>query len=382
MSHKMSITEAHKKLGHISYKAISHAASKGYITGNDLETNLKPEFCEACAKAKSAKLPFPKESNTRTKKYGDQVHWDLWGPATVKSLNGHFYVAARIDDATRETKLYFQEKKSQTFESYKKDEAFIRTQTRNQIKVVHSNQGGEFQSTQMISHQDQQGTVREFTVHDSPPQNGVAKRGMRTRAERARALLITLGLPQFLWEEAMKHAMWLQNQTPASALDGKTPCEMIHNKMPHLGGIQEFGAAAYVKDMKAGKLDSHAQLGRFVGYDSESKGYRIYWPGKMSITVERNVIFKEKDVQLNEVTVTISRNAQAEGEKDKVIQSSPNTTESPENIKINDGQPENKPSDDDNNGQTPNMIPFPSVPEPTAETVKEKPDDESQQQYG
>ena len=35
-------------------------------------------------------------------------------------------MAAQIDDAMRETKLYFQEKKSQTFNSYKKDEAYIK----------------------------------------------------------------------------------------------------------------------------------------------------------------------------------------------------------------------------------------------------------------
>ena len=62
----------------------------------------------------------------------------MWGPATVKSLNGNYYVAARIDDATRETKLYFQSKKSQTVDSYKLDEAFIETQTGNRIKVVRS----------------------------------------------------------------------------------------------------------------------------------------------------------------------------------------------------------------------------------------------------
>ena len=54
----------------------------------------------------------------------------------------------------------------------------------------------------------------------------------------------------------MKHTTWLQNQTPAKALDGKTPYEAQHGKKPYLGGIQEFGAAMYVKDMKAGKLDN------------------------------------------------------------------------------------------------------------------------------
>ena len=132
----------------------------------------------------------------------------------------------------------------------------------------------------MIQHQDQKGTVQELTVHDSPPQNGTAKRGMRMRAECARAMLLASGLPRFLWEEAMKHATWLQNHTPARALGRKTPYKAKNKKKPHLADIQEFGVAAYVKDLKARKLDSRAQLSRFVGYDLESKGCRIYWPGK------------------------------------------------------------------------------------------------------
>ena len=110
----MDINEAHWKLDHISSAAIKHAISKGYITGIDLDAQSKPLFCEACVKAKSATQPFPKESETCAEKYGDHVHWDLWGPAAVRSLNGHYYIAACIDDATRETKLYFQMKKSET----------------------------------------------------------------------------------------------------------------------------------------------------------------------------------------------------------------------------------------------------------------------------
>ena len=106
-------------------------------------------------------------------------------------------------------------------------------------------------------------------------------RGMRTRAERARALLLASGLPHFLWQEAMLHATWLQNRTPAQVLEGKTPYEMLNKKVPNLAGIQEFGAAAYVKE-----LDARAKVWRFVGYDSESKGYRIYWPGQRSVSVE------------------------------------------------------------------------------------------------
>ena len=113
----------------------------------------------------------------------------------------------------------------------------------------------------MINHQDLKGTKKELTIHDSLPQNGVSERGMRTRAEGARALLLSSGLPRFLWEEAMKHQAWLQDRTLAHALNGKTPCEMGHNKKPYLAGIQEFGATAYVKDLAAGKLDARARKG-------------------------------------------------------------------------------------------------------------------------
>ena len=71
---KMSITEAHRKLGHISSDAIRHAVSKGFITGINLDESSKPEFCNACEKAKSARQPYPKESNTQAEKYGDRVH--------------------------------------------------------------------------------------------------------------------------------------------------------------------------------------------------------------------------------------------------------------------------------------------------------------------
>ena len=39
---KMSINEAHRKLGHISSVAIRHAVSKGFITGINLDKTSNP----------------------------------------------------------------------------------------------------------------------------------------------------------------------------------------------------------------------------------------------------------------------------------------------------------------------------------------------------
>jgi hypothetical protein len=155
----------------------------------------------------------------------------------------------------------------------------------------------------------------------------VSKRGMSTRAECACALLLASGLPCFLWEEAMKHSAWLQDRTPARALNGKTPYGMGHKKKPHLAGIQEFGAAAYVKDLSARKLDAQAKKGCFVGYNSEFKDYRIYWPEKRSITVKQNVVFNQEDSTISEDVTVIHTEAQSEGEKGNIIQAPQDNTE-------------------------------------------------------
>lgn len=200
---------------------------------------------------------------------------------------------------------------------------------------------------------------------------------MCTRAELARALLISSGLPQFLWEEAMKHVEWLKARSLHCALDGKTPYKMKHKKKLHLGGIHEFGAAAYVKDLKAGKLDSRAQLGQFVGYDSESKGFRIYWPNKRSITVEQNVVFNNGDMTMD--TTAIIPGDLSEGEKEKVIQV-PETKISHTKEDATEN-PANKPDPDDiSSNSSPdteehNSIPFPSPPE-TSDAMPQDPIEE------
>ena len=135
---KLTISEAHQKLGHIAHSAIKYTVTKGHITGIWLDPESKPKFCEVCAKAKAAWQPFPKESKTRATKYREHVHWDLWGLASVRSLSRNLYMAAHIDDATHKTMLYFQAKKSQTINSYKCDDALIKMQTKNCIKVAHS----------------------------------------------------------------------------------------------------------------------------------------------------------------------------------------------------------------------------------------------------
>ena len=174
------------------------------------------------------------------------------------------------------------------------------------------------------------------------------------------------GLPRFLWEEAMKHVAWLQDQTLASALKGKTPYEMGNKKKPNPGGIQEFGAVAYIKDLTAGKLNARARKGHFIGYDSKSKGYRIYWPDKQSITVEQNVVFNQSDINSSDDLAIIHGKAQSEREKVKTIQNPKDNgkdTERPVNEEPEDPQSQEKASQPHQSPKTTNTIQSPSTSE-------------------
>ena len=163
-------------------------------------------------------------------------------------------------------------------------------------------------------------------------------------------------------------------------LENETPYKTWHNKKPHLAGIQEFGAAAYVKDLKAGKLGVWAQVDQFVGYDSEFKGYRIYWPGKRSVTVEHDIVFNENDVWAADRLVNLSNGVLSEGEikSEKSIQHPKNCAKDLQNLKYSEEQSEKEPLD---NSQDPDMsstIPFPTVP---LEPNNQNSTDEDQQKY-
>ena len=81
-------------------------------------------------------------------------------------------------------------------------------------------------------------------------------------------------LPQFLWAEAVHHAAWIRARIPSKALPrGITPLEKATGCKLNLNHVLVFGAVVWVKVKDAGKLESQAVEGHFVGYDEESKGY-------------------------------------------------------------------------------------------------------------
>jgi hypothetical protein len=303
---KLTVAELHRRMGHIAPETAKRLVLKGLVTGIELDpTSRVPTFCESCVHAKSTRTPVPKSrEGERASKFGEEVHSDLWGPSPVESLGGKSYYVSFTDDATRHTHLYLLRQKSDTFDAYKRFEAWVQTNMETQIKTLRSDRGGEYLSDEFTDHLEEKGTIRKLTVHDTPEQNGVAERLNGILITKVRAMLHDSGLPKFLWGEAVRHAVWLKNRTSTKALQNKTPHEAVTGVKPNLAGLHVWGCHVWVHDATGSKLDSRAKEGQWMGYDEQSKGHRVYWPGRRTVTVERNVTFLPTVVSIPGYTET------------------------------------------------------------------------------
>jgi hypothetical protein len=111
------------------------------------------------------------------------------------------------------------------------------------------------------------------------------------------ALLHSSKLPKNLWGKAITHAVWLKNRTPTQALsEGKTPFKMMYRRKPELSRLRGWGSKVWVYTTKGTKLDGQAKAGRWMGFDDETNGHRVYWPDKCSINIECSVKFCNGDM--------------------------------------------------------------------------------------
>ena len=289
----ISVMELHRRMGHIAVASARRLVQDGLVTGIALDPNSQEEHCEACLYSRATRQPVPKvRISPQAKAFGDEIHTDVWGPSPVSTRRGRRYFITFTDDATRFTLTYLLPAKSDALSAYQQFEAWARTQNHcAAIKVLRSDRGGEYLSDAFDKHLASAGTARRLTVHDTPQLNGIAERLNRTLVEKVRALLHMANLPKMMWGEALRHSTWLKNRTSTRALGGITPWQTLYGTAPDLSHLKRFGEPVWVHDADGSKLDPRAREGRWIGFDIESRGHRVYWPGGKSVSVERNVYF-------------------------------------------------------------------------------------------
>jgi hypothetical protein len=179
----------HQRLGHLGIQSLKSMSSKGLATGLNIEGDGDLQFCGGCADGKLHKLPFPKGGGTRSTEVLGIVHSDVCGPMPTQSIGGSKYFVTFIDDLTRYTRVYFLKQKSEVLEKFQEYAALVSNQTGNRIKILRSDNGGEYISAMFEKFCSDEGIQRQLSVPHTPEQNGVAERMNRTVVESARSMM-------------------------------------------------------------------------------------------------------------------------------------------------------------------------------------------------
>ena len=142
------------------------------------------------------------------------------------------------------------------------------------------------------------GIVPQYTMPGTPEQNGVAERRNRTLKDMMRSMMSRCNLPDFLWGDALKTALYILNRVPSKSVP-KTPFELWTGRKPSLNHLRVWGCPAEVKIYNPfeTKLDPKTSRCFFIGYPDRAKGYRFYCPGRGNKIVESmHAKFLELDV--------------------------------------------------------------------------------------
>nr|GEV07531.1 putative ribonuclease H-like domain-containing protein [Tanacetum cinerariifolium] len=241
------------------------------LVGND-------HLCSACAMGKSKKKSHkPKfEDSNQEKLY--LLHMNLYGPIRVESVNEKKYILVIVDDYSRLTWVKFLRSKDEALDFIIKFLKMIQVGLKVSVCRIRTDNGTEFVNQTLREYYDQVSISHETSVARSSQQNGVVERRNRTLIEAARTMLIYTQASLFLCAEAVETACYTQNRYIIRLHHGKTPYELLHNKLPDLSFLHVFGALCYPTNGRENlrRLQPKADIGIFIGYAPTKKAYWIY----------------------------------------------------------------------------------------------------------
>ena len=109
----------------------------------------------------------------------------------VATPSGFLYFVTFIDDYSRKTWIYFVKAKEfdEVLDRFKEFKALVENQTGRRIRVLCSNNGGEYTSGGLVDFCGDAGIKREFIVPYNPQQNGVVERKNRAIVSIARVMI-------------------------------------------------------------------------------------------------------------------------------------------------------------------------------------------------
>ena len=301
----LKIDLLHKRFAHTNVASIKELIRCGACDGLERITHQQASpntyHCEACSMAKATKHsrdPSKKAKRNLTavskELYFQAVYTDLIGPMQVRAPGGFYYGITFTELTSRFRYFYPLRRKSDALNAFKQLVAEVEADG-FKIKLLKSDNGGEYVSEDFKTYCAQEKIVQRFTSPHTPQSNSISERFNRVLGEKCRAMLIGANLPMSLWAECMKTATYISNRVISPTHRCKTPYELIYGAKPDVSHLRAFGCIAYFYnfDIDRRKLDNKAHKGVLVGYDLQSASYLVYSPESRTVRKTGHVLFNE-----------------------------------------------------------------------------------------
>ena len=274
----------HARLGHPHTRAIELILPA--LSFNHLE-------CEACILGKHCRTVFP-TSETIYENCFDLVHSDVWTSPCVSRDNQKYFVTF-IDEKSKYTWITLLPSKDRVLDAFVNFQAYVTNHYNATVKVLRSDNGGEYTSNAFKSHLAKHGIVHQTSCPYTPQQNGVAERKNRHLMEVSRSMMYHSNVPKRFWGDAVQTACYLINRIPTKVLKNLSPFEVLNKSKPYIDHLRVFGCLCYVlvPGEQRNKLDAKSTKAMFMGYSITQKGYKCYDPVTRRVLVSRDVKFIE-----------------------------------------------------------------------------------------
>nr|GEU33673.1 hypothetical protein [Tanacetum cinerariifolium] len=217
----------HERLLNLLNTSLDQASRQGLVWGIPKLKFEKDHLCSACVIGKSKKKSHkPKSEDTNQEKIY-LLHMDLYGPMRVKSVNRKKYIIVIVDDYSQFTWVKCLRSKDEALDFIIKFLKMIQVRLKVPVRRIQTDNGTEFVNQTL---------------------------------------------------QAVAAACFTQNSSIIRLHHGKTPYELLHDKLPDLSYIHIFGALCYPTNdsENLGKLQSKVDIGIFIGYAPTKKAFRIY----------------------------------------------------------------------------------------------------------
>nr|GFA66865.1 retrovirus-related Pol polyprotein from transposon TNT 1-94 [Tanacetum cinerariifolium] len=233
--------------------------------------HLKQTYKQLYDSIKSSCVRSKEQYTNQEKLY--LLHMDLCGPMRVESINGKKYILVIVNDYSRFTWVKFLRSKDEAPDFIIKFLKMIQVRLKVSVRRIRTDNETEFVNQTLREYYEEVRISHETSVARTLQQNGVVERRNRTLIEAARTMLIYAQASLFLWAEAVATACFTQNRSIIRLHYGKTPYELLHNKVPDLSFLYVFGALCYPTNdsENLGKLQLKADMGSSLAMHRQRK---------------------------------------------------------------------------------------------------------------